>query len=211
MQLRNIVPEDANCPDAAMTSIGRALREGKVLILDLREVTRYKLGYGLLMNDLMQAVNRVGSGYLVIDNLPVNESQDMMRLLTEGRDGLGVCIAAADLFARCGSKQEKMNDVITGSECCIAFRHEEGRSAAAWQEKYGKYRKVDVSRNLGEGGMRPSPFTLFPGKHMERGYSFVDKDEYRVLEGDLQKLPDGVAIITRHDRNHIVISALNEA
>lgn len=207
-QLRDVAVDSKSVPDSQITSIGRAVRDGKVLTLDLQGADQRRLCYGVVVGELNKAIAKYGGAYLIVDDLAVMESPDLYQALALRRPELGVCISAGDLYARCMSSAEKMNDIVSGNECCIVFRHDEGRSAKAWQERFSTYKKTDTSWSMIDGLMKPSPFAMFGGSSRMQNATFTEKDEFRVLAKNIQELPEGVVYATRASDQTILHCAL---
>ena len=191
VQLKSIAVNKSGIPDSRMMNMRRAFERRMVLVLNVQTVTRHGMGYGLLLNECNAALAGFLKGYLVVDNLAVSDCRELLQAVSTGNAGLGICVTAKDLFARCASSTDKLNDVISGSQCCMVFRHKEGGSAAAWQSYFGTYKKTDISRNIADGKMRPNPFTLFPGRSSMEGNTQTEKEDFRVPAKEIQDLPKG--------------------
>lgn len=87
-------------------SFDLVFEQKKVLLLDVRSVVNYPLGYGLLVNELNVANYRHYRGFLVLDGLEIAECDALLRKVIVRDSRLGVCLSMNDLFARCKSKQE---------------------------------------------------------------------------------------------------------
>jgi len=210
-QFANAMVDSGDVRDSDMISIGRAFRDGKILVMDVQCITRYSVGYGILMNELNKALNRDRRGYLVIDNLEIVESDEMFRRIVSTGVRLGVCISTPDLFAKCAGKQERFNTVVGGSERCFVFKHSNGDSAEAWQKHFGTYEKIEVVHNDMRGKMKSSPFVLFGGNNSGQGNVYQPKLEFRVRSNDIQMLPQGVVYMSGGNTDSICHCALEEA
>lgn len=169
----------------------------KVLLLDVRSVVNYPLGYGLLVNELNVANYRHHSGFLVLDGLEIAECNALLRkaIVRDGR--LGVCLSMDDLFAKCKSKQEWLNALVSGNDCTVVFRHSSGDSAEAWQKTFGTYEKQELTTSTVSGGMRPSPFVLFAGRSSSSSRIYTPKQEFRVKSSEIQNLAEGKVFVSR--------------
>lgn len=172
-------------------SFDLVFQQKKVLLLDVRSIVNYPLGYGLLVNELNVANYRHHRGFLVLDGLEIAECDALLRKVVV-RDGrLGVCLSMDDLFAKCKSKQEQLNALVSGSDCTVVFRHSSGDSAEAWQKTFGTYEKQELTTSTTSGSMRPSPFVLFSGRNSSSSRIYTPKHEFRVKINEIQNLEEG--------------------
>lgn len=177
-------------------SFDLAFEQKKVLLLDVRSVVNYPLGYGLLVNELNVANYRHHPGFLVLDGLEIAECDALLHKAIVRDSRLGVCLSMDDLFAKCKSKQERLNTLVSGSDCTVVFRHSSGDSAEAWQKTFGTYEKQELTTSTSSGGMRPSPFVLFPGHSSTASRIYTPKQEFRVKGSEIQNLEEGRVFIT---------------
>ena len=210
-QLGELLTQGMTVEDRKLISMKRALDKGCVLMLDVQNITEHRLGYGVLMNELDRALHGGRKGYLLIDNLEISACSSLYKKVTTKNSKLGVCVSVDDLFAKCESKQEKLNTTVSSSECCFTFNHTNGDSAEAWQKKFGMYEKIEITYNEMDGKMRQSPFTLFSGTSSGHGRAYAPKMEPRVKSEQIQNLPQGVVYVTVKGMDRILHCGLEEA
>lgn len=177
-------------------SFDLVFEQKKVLLLDVRSVVNYPLGYGLLVNELNVANYRHHQGFLVLDGLEIAECDALLRKVIVRDSRLGVCLSMDDLFAKCKSKQEQFNALVSGSDCTVVFRHSSGDSAEAWQKTFGTYEKQELTTTSSIGGMRSSPFVLFAGRSSSSGRIYTPKQEFRVKISEIQNLEEGRVFVS---------------
>lgn len=177
-------------------SFDLAFEQKKVLLLDVRSVVNYPLGYGLLVNELNVASYRHHPGFLVLDGLEIAECDALLRKVIARDSRLGVCLSMDDLFAKCKSKQDRLNALVSGSDCTVVFRHSSGDSAEAWQKTFGTYEKQELTTTTTSGSMRSSPFVLFPGRSSSSGRIYTPKQEFRVKSSEIQNLEEGRVFVS---------------
>lgn len=178
-------------------SFDLVFEQKKVLLLDVRSVVNYPLGYGLLVNELNVANYRHHPGFLVLDGLEIAECDALLRKAIVRDSRLGVCLSMDDLFTKCKSKQERLNALVSGSDCTVVFRHSNGGSAEAWQKIFGTYEKQELTTTTTSGSIRPSPFVLFAGHSSSSGRIYTPKQEFRVKSSEIQTLEEGKVFVSR--------------
>ncbi|MBQ6594072.1 MAG: hypothetical protein IJH78_00225 [Clostridia bacterium] len=206
-QLNGLLVGDNPPPPSARICIRKAVQNGRFLVVDLTGITNPKLCLGLLANELRMAL-RSGNiaAWAGFSDLPISDSEDLFRLLRAGLPGLGLCVSGYDLFAACSSSADKLNTLISGSECRVVFKHT-GASATAWQNTFGKYKKKVVTETQSLGRTR-GPFQLFATKSRTEGSQAVEQDEPKVLERDITQLNPGCVYAARQDTQKIMHCAL---
>lgn len=187
---------DSSLWERERVSFDLAFEQKKVLLLDVRGVVNYPLGYGLLVNELNVANYRHHQGFLVLDGLEIAECDALMRKVIARDSRLGVCLSMNDLFAKCKSKQEQLNALVSGSDCTVVFRHSSGDSAEAWQKTFGTYEKQELTTTTTSGSMRSSPFVLFSGRNSSSSRIYTPKQEFRVKVNEIQNLEEGRVFIS---------------
>lgn len=194
----------APMPDGDIVSVHRAVRDGKLLTLDLSSVTDLKLGYGLVVNEILAAaaVNRRPI-YVVLDDLPIADNDALRQLIVASPAHMGMCVSGDDLYASCGGKRDTFESIVGQSGCTVLFR-QPGQSANLWEEAIGKYRKYKTSQSIAAGSMKPSPFRVFPGSNRTRTETIDEVWEPRVPAVQLTSLNEGEVVVVDNDNGKVL-------
>ena len=192
-------------------SIKSAFIDGKVIVLSVDLVSKRKVGYGLMVNDLMSALHKGTNGYLVSHDLEITGCDSFKELLGNGNSRLGICIASSDLFSQCSSIESVFNSVTKNKECMIILRHTAGPSALAVQKEIGVYKKKERTEAIGEGKIRMKPTQLFRGNSSNVTITFQEKDEPRVPSHQIQEMVEGEAYIIEGRDAAVVHCSLSDA
>lgn len=176
-------------------TIRRALVNSRVLTIDIRHVHEFRPVLGMFSMLLQEAFSKCSAGLLVLDNISFTESERMKRLVVNKPVNLGVHLSMADLVASCSSDAEKLNTMMTGSQCCIVMRHSNGHSCELLSKRLGTYEHVEIEETMHLGRHRDGK-RLIGGADTGKGY--VEKKEIkpRVQAGQIEQQQEGVVYVT---------------
>ena len=208
-QLGEMLINDTPVPNSSRISMAKAVKNGSFLLIDLEGIADYKLCCGLLVNEMKKAVETENKGaYFAVEDIELSACDGLQEVMRTKQNRLCKCLSGEDLFASCGSAKEKVHSILSGCSCCFIFKHD-GDSACFFQNYFGKFKKMVVTRNEGMVKSR-GPFQLFSGTSLSRGQAVAEQDEFRVREEQITALNQGCAFVRRNDSDSILHCVLSD-
>lgn len=196
-QLQRVALNNASLADEAVWNVGRLIRRGGAMSLDVSSVTEQATGYGLLLNELNKAIARGAAPYIIFSDLPLRANDALTRFTGYLSSSQGLCISCNDLLAQTGGNAEVFTALAGNSVCRVLFKIASGAAAQKWSEELGQYEKIMTTTYRNTGKSRGSPIDIFSGTNTGSGSGHHLQWEPRVPAQDLMNMLEGAVYITQ--------------
>ena len=186
-QLSHIATANANTSGG--TSVLSAIKQGKILCIDLNSSANIML-VELIVNSLIIAMSRGYEFSLFVDDVAIANNEPLRNILCQKSNHNNI-ICSKDLYALLNGKDDVFTTIAGEAEKTILLSHGSHLSCEKWSKYIGEYDKIDVSYNTNSGLSKSGNW----GYNANRGQTDTLKREFKVKPEQINRLSSGEIFI----------------
>lgn len=202
-QSESIIASNSN---ASVYDVTRAVKEGKILIIDITSSLNT-----LLIDIIINSIKIVMNHYnltVVLDGISVDtNNENLKKFICTNNKKCTITYSTPDLYSAVCSDEKVFYTIIGNSEKNIIMQHLSAVSADKWSKAIGYYDKTESTYTYSKGKTKGG-ISLFPSYNVNEATNYSTKREEIVKTDQIQRMQNNEVYIFDRSQNQLLHSYL---